>query len=195
MPLVRDGAGQVMDFDPDLALAWAALAVLLFWSVGAYNRLVRLRAQAIASFQLVDSRLCQHLKLVESELQDGLATEQAACASEWAGLRDAASVFEAALRAVRRQVLHAPAMAVLQDAHDKLQSSWERLMDARSRLAPPSPLSQTSPCVAAWRDATQLVAHAASEFRLAVQAHNQAIDQFPALLLAMLFGFRPAGYL
>jgi len=181
-----------MDFEPELALAWAALAVLLFWSVGAYNRLVRLRAQAIASFQLVDSRLCQHLKLVESELQRGLATEQAAYASEWAGLRDAASVFEAALRAVRRQVLHAPAMAVLQDAHDKLQSSWESLMDARSRLAPPSPVS---PCVAAWRDATQLVAHAASEFRLAVQAHNQAIDQFPALLLAMLFGFRPAGYL
>ncbi len=34
----------------DSALPWVALAVILFWSVGAYNRLVRLRSQAIAAF-------------------------------------------------------------------------------------------------------------------------------------------------
>ena len=31
---------------PNSLVLWAAAAVLLFWSVGAYNRLVRLRSDA-----------------------------------------------------------------------------------------------------------------------------------------------------
>ena len=43
---------------------WLSVAVLLFWSLGAYNRLVRLRAQVLAAFAQVDQRMVQGLALL-----------------------------------------------------------------------------------------------------------------------------------
>ena len=40
------------------SLWWVVAAVLLFWALGAYNRLVRLRAEAKTAFATLDAELC-----------------------------------------------------------------------------------------------------------------------------------------
>ena len=52
-------------------LYWLLPAVLLFWALGAYNRLVRLRAQVITAFVAVDNRLSQSLVLVTERVALG----------------------------------------------------------------------------------------------------------------------------
>jgi len=47
---------------------WALAAVLLFWAVGAYNRLMRLRAEAKAAFALLDAELVRQVELVRNQL-------------------------------------------------------------------------------------------------------------------------------
>jgi len=48
---------------------WTVAAVLLFWSVGAYNRLVRLRAETNAAFAALDAQWLRQLALVDATRQ------------------------------------------------------------------------------------------------------------------------------
>ena len=52
----------------DSFVPWAIAAVLLFWTVGAYNRLMRLRAEANLAFASVDTELARQVELVHSQL-------------------------------------------------------------------------------------------------------------------------------
>ena len=113
----------------------AAVAVLLFWSLGAYNRLVRLRAQVISRFAAVDQRMAQALGLLAEAAagDDAGATpvadragRHAGSPAARAGLQAAAVQFEVALRVARRQPLDAGVMAALQAAHTTVHAVWER---------------------------------------------------------------------
>lgn len=177
-----------------------SLALLLFWSVGAYNRLVRLRGQALAAFALLDAHLARYIELVDEHLKaaSGLALAQAVAAprgagtaTAWAGLQGASTQFEASLRVAHKQALDAGAMAALQTAHATLQMSWTRVQDeCRAYQDLLSPTGQHR-----WAENTRLVHQAIAGFNRAVLAYNAAVTQFPALLLAYMFSFRPAGCL
>ena len=177
------------------ATPWVLLAVLLFWSVGAYNRLVRLRSHAITAFQALDGCLGRYITLVNDNTaaRQGLPRAQlgAARASVWAGLQGASTQFEACLRVVRKQVLDARAVAALHTAHITLQAWWTRAQDEYREHPDLLPVS----CQSAWAENTRLVVDAVAAFNRAVLLHNAAIAQFPAWLLARLFSFRPAGCL
>ena len=45
-------------------LPWVIAAFTVFWSVGAYNRLVRLRSDANAAFAALESELLKQVQLV-----------------------------------------------------------------------------------------------------------------------------------
>lgn len=165
---------------------WALLAVLVFWSVGAYNRLVRLRGEARVAFQGVDRCSQRFQELVDAPLP---SADDPRTAGERAGLRGALVQLEAALRVARREVLSAPSIAVLQSAHTTLQVWQVRLTEA----AAPGP--ELDDWRARWAEARRQSDEAAAQFNQAVQAYNDAIRQFPALLLAALFGFRVGGQL
>lgn len=184
----------------DSVLAWSALAIALVWSVGAYNRLVRLRTQVIVAFAVLDGRLAHYLALTDEYLKEasGLALAQAVAtpqggdpATVWVGLQGAGTQFEASLKVARRKPLDAAAMAALQTAHVTLHGSWLRVQDEsrdyRNLLRP-----SVQP---GWTENALLVTQASAGFNRVVLAHNAAIGQFPALLLANVFGFRPAGCL
>ena len=184
----------------DQVVAWLVLAVLVFWSVGAYNRLVRLRSQAITAFGVLDRHLGHYLVLVDEHLKDASGPAPAVTlapgaaitsTSALAGLHGASSQFDVCLRVARKQALDAGAMAALQTAHTTLQMSWQRVL--QEYRACPDP--QVPPGHPLWTENTRLAAQAVAEFNRAVLAHNAAIRQFPALLLARLFSFRPAGCL
>lgn len=181
-------------------LPWGGGAVLLFWAVGAYNRIVRLRTQATVLFGVLQARLRHFLDLADDHLREasGLAQAQALAAPQgaahaqvWMGLQGARTQFEASLAAATRKPLDAPSIAALQTAHATLQVAWLRVQD-ECRLYPQLFHSTLEP---GWTDNARLVALATEDFNAAVLAHNTAISQFPAVVLAQIFGFRAAGSL
>ncbi|MDO8280108.1 MAG: LemA family protein [Burkholderiaceae bacterium] len=171
---------------------WLAAGVLLFWSVGAYNRLIRLRSDVAASFTALDAALVSRVELVRSLLPvaqvEKAGSVADARASEWAGLDGAAHQFGASLSAARSRPLEAGAIAALAAACDALTVAWQRVQLEAGDLA--GPALPESVC-AEWEQLSQRVRSASEHFGLCVAAYNQAIAQFPALLLAWIFSFRP----
>lgn len=177
---------------------WVALAVLLFWSLGAYNRLVRLRAQVIGSFGPVDQRLEQALVLlaphavVEAQAADGSQAPEAADspATDLDGLHAAAAQLTQSLRIARKQPLDANAVAALKTAYATMHAVWHRHQVGGADRPEPDAAAQADQ--RAWDNHTQLARDAMDSYNQAVLTYNGAIAQFPAMLLAYLFGFRSA---
>lgn len=174
-------------------LPWVLAAVAVFWAVGAYNRLVRLRAQANAAFAELEVQLQRQLQLVHASIPP----EEAQAASQfeggsafWAGLQGAAAQMAASLAAAAVRPLDPERMAALAAAQDVLAMAWERAEreDTHDLAGPRLP-----PDIGGERaQMLQRAEIATARFDEAVAAYNEAIAQFPAVLLAWLFGFRPA---
>jgi len=177
---------------PSSVVFWIVAAVLLFWSVGAYNRLMRLRSEANAAFTNLEAELSRQIELVRNDLPPPEATQPASLeggSSFWAGLHGAAGQFAACLAAARSRPLEADGIAALSEAQDVLAMAWERAErdDAHDLAGPRLPDTVT-----ARRAQLALQTHAAADqFNQAVIRYNDAIAQFPAVLLAWLFGFKP----
>jgi LemA protein len=176
----------------DSVLAWAIAAVLLFWAVGAYNRLMRLRADANTAFAAVDAELVRHVELVRSQLPPPDATQPAPLEIEpvsfWSALHAAAAQLSATLSSVRSKPLDPDGIEALSAAQDVLGMAWERAVrdDAHDLAGPRLPDT-----VLLRRAQLLLQAHAATQaFNAAVLRYNEGIAQFPAMVLAWLFGFR-----
>ena len=177
---------------PSFVVLGAVAAVLLFWVVGAYNRLMRLRAEANTAFAGLDAELAKQVALVRECLPPPEATQPAALeetVSFWSALHGAAAQFAASLAAARARPLEPDGIPALSAAQDVLAMAWERAErdDAHDLAGPRLPDTVT-----ARRAQLALQTHAAIEqFDRAVTRYNEAIAQFPAVLLAWLFGFRP----
>lgn len=175
-------------------VSWTIAAVLLFWGVGAYNRLMRLRADANIAFATVDGELARQVELVRQHLPPPEPTQPAPLDGEptsfWSGLHAAAGQLAATLSAARGKPLDAANIAALNAAQQVLGTAWERAErdDAHDLAGPRLPETMLL-----RRQQMLLQAHAATEaFNQAVTRYNEGIAQFPALVLAWLFGFKPA---
>ncbi len=162
-------------------------AVLVFWVVGAYNRIVRLRSAVVAAFVPVDARLCERQALLDRliALLDSVLASAAAARLE-------------ALRAAFRQAdaarVHASARPGAPGATTSLRVAEDILADARSRLPPPAaPASELPALQAQLAEADRAATFARREFNTAVAFYNDAVRQFPTIIVARLFGFRAAG--
>jgi LemA protein len=177
---------------PSSVVLGAAAAVLLFWAVGAYNRLMRLRAEANTAFAGLEAELSKQIALVRDCLSPPDATQPAALeegGSFWSGLHGAAAQFAASLAAARTRPLEPDGIAALSAAQDVLAMAWDRAErdDAHDLAGARLPESVT-----ARRVQLAMQTHAAiDQFDRAVSRYNEAIAQFPAVLLAWLFGFKP----
>lgn len=177
---------------PSSVVLWIVAAVLLFWTVGAYNRLMRLRAEANSAFANLEAELSRQIDLVRNDLPPPEATQPASLDGEgsfWAGLHGAAAQFAACLAAARARPLEPEGIAALSAAQDVLVMAWERAEreDAHDLAGPRLPDTVT-----VQRAQLALRAHAAAgHFNQAVSRYNEAIAQFPAVVLAWLFGFKP----
>jgi LemA protein len=176
---------------------WAIAAVLLFWSVGAYNRLVRLRSEAKTAFAGLDAELTRQADLVHASLPASMIhtglTQPGELLDEvtrlWSGLRAAATQLTVSVAAMRPRPLEPEAAAALSEAREVLANAWVRVAQEADDLAGssiPEPLTQQ------WRERTAQSRAAGEQFNQAVARYNDAIAQFPAVLLAGMFGFRPA---
>lgn len=171
-------------------LSWIALAVLVFWAVGAYNRLVRLRGEANAAFGELEAQLQRQVELVDALVGgEPESIFEGAQSSFWGGLQGAAGQLRASLAAARQRPLDPERIAALGAAQSVLATAWDRAErdDAHDLAGPRLPETLTG-------QRAQLTSHcigAADRFSRTVARYNEAIAQFPALLLAWLFGFKP----
>ncbi|HZV91683.1 MAG TPA: LemA family protein [Caldimonas sp.] len=163
----------------------AVVAVLAFWVVGAYNRLVGLRSALIERFAAVDTVLRQRQRLFEKQI-DLLAAALANAGPRVDALRAACRQADAA-RA------HAQSRPGAAGAVTSLRVAEEILADARARLPVQAIAGSDLPELnARIAEADAALAFARREFNAAVAAYNEAVRQSPTILVARLFGLRPA---
>jgi LemA protein len=154
---------------------WLLLAVLVCWALGANNRIVRLRAAARNAFGLLESQWFMHLAWMEVH-----ASASVMLLDAWARpVSMDLAPFKKALQAAKLKPLDVLLMQELSAAWTQVRSQME---DVNVVGTPPQAmvalLQQDQVAVAA--------------FNQAVHQYNQAIAQFPALLLAKLLNYRPA---
>ena len=169
-------------------IAWVVGAALLFWVVGAYNRLVRLRGAIVQRFAPVDEQLRLRQGLLQQQL-DALAPVLPNAGPRIDALRAACQQVETACAHARQ---HPGAVGAI----TSLRLADEILSDARARLPVQSAAGVDLTTLNAQIgviDATLVFAR--RQFNEAVVAYNHAIAQFPTRVLAGLFGFRAGGTL
>ncbi len=160
-------------------------AVLLFWAVGAYNRMVSLRNTLLRHFSAVDEQFrVRHALLLQ--WADTLAGSDAALVDS---LRAACRQAEAACTHARGRAANAGALTSLRLAE-------EILSQARARLPAPDGGDETQAALAAaLAEGDTTLAFARRQFNEAAQGYNQAVGQFPTWVIAGMFGFRKASTL
>ena len=167
---------------------WGTAALLLFWAVGAYNRLVRLRGELVRRFAPVDAQCGERHTLLMQQI-DALAPVLANAAPRLDALRAACQQAESAR-------LHARARPGRVDSITSLRLAEDILSEARARLPVPTAAGTALPELGAQLAAVDTtLAFARRQFNEAVEAYNRAIAQFPTRVLAGLFGFRAGGTL
>lgn len=167
-------------------LPWLIGAVLMFWSVGAYNRLVRLRNTILRRFAPVDQHLESRSTLLEQQI-DAWAQRPDAPRRELDTLQAARAQADAARLAAKRQPGAADAIRSLRVALQILARSRERAAaGACTEAQSPRLLQELTACDHALH-------YAQGQFNDAVREYNRALAQFPAAWLGALFGFRSAG--
>lgn len=179
---------RVRPVTPLQIILWALGAALLFWLVGAYNRLVRLRGAIVRQFVPVEVQFTQRQALLSQQL-DALA----------AVLQNAGPRLEA-LRAACRQSSaacdHAKVRPGATGAIASLRLAEDILSEARARLPVHSVAgTELSTLNAQLAAADTALAFARRQFNEAVIEYNDAVRQFPTVLIVGLFGFRAAGTL
>lgn len=166
-------------------VGWAVAALLLFWAVGAYNRLVRLRGAIVRQFAPVDEQFRRRHALL-LQLLDALAPMLVHAAPRIDALRAACAQVASACAQAKRRPGAAGAITSLRLADGILG-------DARARLPVPSaPGSELAALNVLLLESDATLAFARRQFNDAVTDYNRAVKQFPTLLLVGLFGFRSA---
>lgn len=173
---------------------WIFLAVLLFWAVGAYNRLIRLRSAALQAFGGLDAHLMRMMAMLGE--YEATQVPEAAPSDARAALWAATTQFGASLAVSRARPLDADAAAALTAAQQVLDTTWAAVVRESEERHAAQGGNDDQPALSAWsiRRDEHLAQNAAAQaqFNDAVAQYNGAITQFPARLLAWLFGFKKA---
>jgi len=188
---------------PDSLPYWIGGALALFWFVGAYNRLMRLRSAALSSYAILDAALARQLEFVLARsAQD--EEPSAVQAAPGASLQAAANQLSTLMTTTRLRPLDPASVAAMSTAMHVMVSAWQRLypdavvsFEADGTLSRPATLegkdeSSEGSVPIAWPEPSAAAEMARSQFNLAVGRYNAAITQFPALLVAWIMQLKPA---
>ena len=185
-------------------LFWIVFAVALFWALGAYNRLMRLRSAVVQAFGGFDAHMVRLVALLGEF--SAVQTVQRGCdqgaGHDIAALEGAATQLSASLAVARARPLQADAVAALRAARNVLKASWPGALRAlqgdvaAAADAEPGAEASSPPAARRWQQRWDEHAlhdeQAVRVFNDAVADYNAAIAQFPAHWLARAFGFKAA---
>lgn len=170
------------------------LAMLVFWAVGAYNRLVRLKNLIANAFGQIDVQLKRRYDLIPNLVEAArkyLQHEQHTLEAVIAARNQARSASDKAASRPGKT----DAVLALAAAEQMLDSSLGRLF-ALAEAYPDLKADQTIRELSEELTSTEnKVGFARQAYNDAVLDYNNAQGQFPALLVARLFGFAPSAML
>ncbi len=179
---------------PTQLISIAVLAVLIFWAVGAYNRLVRLKNTIANAFGQIDVQLKRRYDLIPNLVEAAkkyLSHERETLEAVIAARNQAKSASDA----VRSRPANVLAVTTLAVAEQALSSSLGHLF-ALNEAYPELKADQTIRDLSEELTSTEnKVTFARQAFNDAVLDYNNAQGQFPAVLVARLFSFAPAAIL
>ncbi|MBK6322178.1 LemA family protein [Candidatus Aalborgicola defluviihabitans] len=171
-------------------ILWMSLALLTFWCVGLYNRLMRMRARGLSALGSVDKHVRQYAEVVYEHGLDGDSADRSL--GPWNQLLTDLQGLDHALKAAKSAPLAAEGLTRLRQAIDTLQSAWRQLHEMPADLA-----GAVVPAVmqVRWEAITQRVESARSGFNQIAAKYNESLEQFPARLVVAIMGFKPSGML
>ena len=169
-------------------------AVIVFWMLGAYNRLIGLRNGINAAFVQLDEAMAQHSQAalaLAAALRANSPNEEVALDA----LLSAATLLQQAVGAMKLRPASAANAQALSNATTDFNAAASRvrvLAELPSAWRPDVavPVAQL---LAAWHDAEARIAFTRQHFNQTVVGYNEAADQFPTRLVARACGLPPAG--
>ena len=172
----------------------AVIAVLVFWAVGAYNRLVRLKNIIANAFGQIDVQLKRRYDLIPN-LVDAAKKYLSHERETLEAVITARNQAKSASDVVRSRPANALAVTTLAVAEQALSSSLGQLF-ALNEAYPELKADETIQGLSEELTSTEnKVAFARQAFNDAVLDYNDAQGQFPAVLIAKLFSFAPSAML
>jgi LemA protein len=189
-----------MNFFTTSFVFWAVLAVTVFWALGAYNRLVKLRGDMVRALQSLAIQWQSSAQAIRQELATLSHTQESD--SAWASLGDDASnwrplalatkQFQACIAGVLAKPHAAPPVddiASIRAAHEVMQGAWQRLNDTHEDLAGAAVPQRLA---LLWQHQHSLAQEKLRDYNACVHAYNYSVAQFPAVFVAWIFAFGPA---
>jgi LemA protein len=171
-------------------LLWVFFALIVFWCMGLYNRLMRLRARAKEVLSALERHVLACADLVSKHLTTGALLGAADVDPEWLDVLVAAQELDTMLRAPHSSGLDEAAIEPMSAGWTALQTAWQLAVDRQSDLAGPV----VPPDLAlSWDAAVLKVRVVQGGYTQIVDRYNTSIAEFPARLVAGHFGFTPAG--
>ncbi len=179
---------------PSNVIFIALVAVFIFWAVGAYNRLIRLKNTIANAFGQIDVQLKRRYDLIPNLVEAAKKYLQHERDTLEAVI-NARNHARAASDVVRSRPANALAVTALAIAEQALGGTLERLF-AVAEAYPDLKADKTIRELSEELTSTEnKVGFARQAFNDAVLDYNNAQGQFPAVLVARLFGFAPAATL
>jgi LemA protein len=171
-----------------------ALALLIFWAVGAYNRLIRLKNTIANAFGQIDVQLRRRYDLIPNLVEAAkkyLSHERETLKAVISARNQAKSASDAA-RAKPTSAVAVTAFAVAEQALSSSLGQLFALNEAYPDLKADKTISDLSEELTSTENK---VSFARQAFNDAVRDYNDAQAQFPAVLIAKLFSFAPSAML
>lgn len=167
-------------------------AVLVFWMVGGYNRLVAMRSAIGEAWRQLDE-LLQHRDALAAALSERVAPALEGEQGALEAWRAARAARRSAADELRLRPLHAGPATALAAAEATLAAATARvlaLLEQQPRLD-----EEAQRRLAGLQDLQPRIAFARQVFNEAAKAYDEAIAEVPTRWLARLYRFAPAGRL
>ena len=175
-----------------MTLALIILAALVgFWGLGAYNRVMRLRNSIGVAWQQLEAALTR-LALEGQQLADAAPQWLPQEGSAFEALRATSQELQAAIKAVQPAPYAAEPVSKLAVAHALQAAALQRVL-ALVEHAPLDDDSTRAPLISGLREAAQQRNFGKQLFNQRVETFNTALAEVPTRVLAGLYGFHDAG--
>lgn len=174
---------------------WSILAITTFWAVGAYNRLVRLRAQCLESFVPLGQHLLRYARVTQDFATTGALSSVGDSAQQLEGSPELWTQLESELEALKLLVrdfksAHLDVKVVaLNKSGNAISAIWGRMRSMPLDLAG---AALPEKLVREWDENSMNVKVAIDRFNENVAVYNAAVAQFPAKMIGSFFDIKPA---
>jgi LemA protein len=166
-------------------LIWFVCAVLLFWCVGLYQRLLRLRLAAQQALGALEQPLAAYHTLLSQYFAHDWLTGP--LPDDWLRLVEAVKALAVHIQAVRNAPFSAEPLSALAAQIDALSVAWAPLLAHPADLAGAAMPAELG---AQWQQADFSVQLARAQLNQTMDAYNEALQQFPANTVVRLMGFK-----